>query len=323
MSARRASPPKDARFAMRAAFAALFAVAGVSAAQSSELNGFDLSGSLIDPERILRGGPPRDGIPAIDDPKFVAAGDADLADDDRLIGVFAGSEAKAYPLSILNWHEVVNDTVGGRPLAVTFCPLCGTGIVFAGEEGGRPLTFGVSGLLYNSDVLLYDRQSESLWSQILAQAVTGPRKGDRLTVVPSRMTSWADWRARHPDTLVLSESTGHDRNYGYNPYADYLQSPQVYFPVANTSDEFHPKEIVLGIEVDGKFKAYPASELEKAGGEPFVEMLNGKELRIAWDPASHSASIVDAQDGEYPFVQGFWFAWHAFHPDSEIYRSGE
>jgi hypothetical protein len=130
-------------------------------------NAFDLRRSLVPADEIHAGGPPRDGIPALTDPKFIPAAQADfLADEDRILGLNLGGEARVYLIAILNWHEIVNDRIGERAVAVTYCPLCGTGIVFDAQVDGRPMEFGVSGLLYNSDVLLYDRSTESLWSQI-------------------------------------------------------------------------------------------------------------------------------------------------------------
>ncbi|PJA16725.1 MAG: hypothetical protein CO113_15630 [Elusimicrobia bacterium CG_4_9_14_3_um_filter_62_55] len=170
------------------AFAALLAAVSAQAAPA-RLNGFDLEGSLVPAADIHRGGPPKDGIPALSDPRFVAAADAELSPEDRVVGVASGGVAKAYPIRILNWHEVVNDAFGARRIAVTYCPLCGTAMVFDAVAGGRRRAFGVSGLLYNSDVLLYDRESESLWSQVLKRAVSGPEKGTALTQIPARHTT--------------------------------------------------------------------------------------------------------------------------------------
>ncbi|MES9860025.1 MAG: DUF3179 domain-containing (seleno)protein, partial [Candidatus Thiodiazotropha sp. 4PDIVS1] len=136
-------------------------------------NGFDLSSASIKVSEVLSGGPPRDGIPAIDQPEFVSSDEADfLTPDDRILGVVRNGVAKAYPISILNWHEIVNDVFDDEPVVITFCPLCGTGMAFEAMIDRQTLTFGVSGLLYNSDVLLYDRHSESLWSQIMKQSIS-------------------------------------------------------------------------------------------------------------------------------------------------------
>ena len=177
------------------------------------LNGFDLSNASLPVSQILSGGPPRDGIPAIDRPRFIAARQAAfLGDDDRVLGVYHKGIARAYPIRILNWHEIVNDQFAGEAVVVSFCPLCGTGTAFSTLHG-KAKTFGVSGLLYNSDLLLYDRETESLWSQIAATAISGPLRGEGLTLLPVAHTTWADWRKRYPDTTVLSTDTGYSRDY--------------------------------------------------------------------------------------------------------------
>jgi len=288
---------------------------------AAELNGFDLSGALVPASEIFQGGPPKDGIPSLDRPKFVAAGEAGfLMPAARVLGIVRGGVAKAYPIAILNWHEVVNDRFGPEPVVVTFCPLCGTGMAFRAELDGRALQFGVSGLLYNSDVLLYDRQTQSLWSQILARAISGTMKGRKLDPLVIAHTSWEDWRARHPETLVLSTATGHRRNYGRNPYLGYETSREILFPVAFRAEGFHPKERVLGLEVDGKFKAYPFVELGKANGEVKDE-IGGSNITVRFDARHQSATAMDAAGRELPAVTAFWFAWYAFHPDTEVFRA--
>ena len=290
------------------------------------LNGFDLRGASIPIKAIERGGPPKDGIPAIDEPKFVAATQAGLADADRVLGLVLGGVARAYPMRILNWHEVVNDRFGQRAVTVTFCPLCGTGMAFdgdvAGHTGSRALNFGVSGLLYNSDVLLYDRATQSLWSQILQTAVTGPLKGTRLQALPLTHTSWADWRQRHPATQVLSTQTGFDRNYSHDPYAGYDKVPRLMFDVAHRDDRYPLKEWVLGIELNGTTKAYPFSTLARAvdaRGE-LSDTVAGQVLRIRFDRAHQTAEAFDAQGQALPATMAFWFAWVAFHPKTEVLR---
>jgi hypothetical protein len=179
--------------AVRSLLALLVVAASAAAAQTrgpSEYNGFDVSGALIPVGAIERGGPPRDGIPAIDRPQFVSAARAGLRADDRILGLAFNGVTRAYPVRILNWHEVVNDRFGEVPVAITYCPLCGTGVAFDARLGERVLDFGVSGLLYNSDVLLYDRGTQSLWSQSMQLAVTGPLKGTRLQALSLEHTSW-------------------------------------------------------------------------------------------------------------------------------------
>jgi hypothetical protein len=287
-----------------------------------ERNGFDLSDALVPVAEIQGGGPEKDGIPALDHPAFIVADQADfLASDDRVLGLAHHGIAKAYPIVILNWHEVINDRFGSEPVVVTFCPLCGTGMAFLATVEGRVLDFGVSGLLYNSDVLLYDRQTESLWSQLMTTAITGPLKGQRLTMAPVAHTTWADWRQRHhPQTLVLSPDTGHQRDYGRDPYAGYVQSEQVMFPLRFKNRRFHPKEPVIGVELDGRFKAYPFTELERTAIS-FADQIGDHPVRIEYDAAHRTGRVFDATGQQIPSVIGFWFAWYAFHPETEVYTA--
>ena len=307
------------------AFAALAMLASVIAAQT--LNGFDLKDSLVPPDQLLHGGPGRDGIPAIDAPKFVLASAASLAATDRVLGLARQGVVKAYPVRILNWHEIVNDRFGDEPIAVTYCPLCGTGIAYVARAKGRATTFGVSGLLYNSDLLLYDRSTQSLWSQITAEAVSGPLKGEKLTPVALTHTTWADWRTRHPDTLVLSVDTGFNRDYSRDPYAGYASSARIMFPTINTSNRFPPKEPVLGVELNGARKAYAFSELAKAlGNHPrgtIDDRLGGSALSIRFDRENRTAQAFDSSGRELPAYVAFWFAWSAFYPTAEIFVARE
>ena len=297
-------------------------LATTAAAFAQTKSGFDLNGALVPTAQIESGGPPKDGIPAIDRPKFMAADDVGfLQGNDRVLGVARNGIAKAYPVRIMSWHEIVNDTFGAEHIAVTFCPLCGTGIAYLSEAGGKPLSFGVSGLLYNSDVLVYDRQTQSLWSQILAQAVSGPLKGSKLMTVALTHTNWADWKRRHPNTQVLSTDTGFARDYTRDPYAGYTQDPTIMFPVTGRSLRYHPKELVIGIEAGGKFKAYPFVELAKINGDKMLDTLGGKTLTVRFDPEHRTGSIFDAQGKEIPTVIAFWFAWYAFHHDTEVFQA--
>ena len=290
-------------------------------AQSQTKNGFDLSNSSILVEEIKSGGPPKDGIPSIDAPVFIQAKQASLKAEDRILGVMENRIAKAYPIKILNFHEIVNDNFNGKPVVITYCPLCGSGIAFDAEIDGKALEFGVSGLLYNSDVLLYDRKTESLWSQLEYKAISGPMAGKELTVLNTANTTWKNWREKHPETLVLSERTGFIRDYSRDPYPGYQASSTLFFPVSSENEEFHPKEMVIGIKINGTSKAYPFSELEKAGKKSIKDQLNGKLLEIRYDAESKSAEIFDAEGNQFPAVTNFWFAWFAFNPDTLIYRA--
>ena len=284
------------------------------------LNGFDLSGSIVPSREIIRGGPPKDGIPAIDQPNFLLhPQNIQLGGSDQVLGVLYNGIAKAYPISIMNWHEIVNDNYKTEPVVITFCPLCGSGMAFSANVNGTNLRFGVSGLLYNSDVLLYDRRSNSLWSQILGQGVTGEYKGTSLKQIPIEHTTWERWHGRHPDTQVLSFSTGFSRDYQRNPYAGYSLNPETYFPVKFKAKDFHPKELVLAIILDGKSKAYPFVELAK--GETVInDRIGNTEVSVTYFPEYNSAIMANNQGDILPATTMFWFAWAAFHPDTAIYR---
>jgi hypothetical protein len=285
-------------------------------------NGFDLDGSLVPADEIHLGGPARDGIPSIDNPSFLAADEARFLDaEDRVLGLFLDGQARAYPIAILNWHEVVNDSIGEKAVAVTFCPLCGTGIAFDAGTAQQPRTFGVSGLLYNSDVLLYDRESESLWSQIMMQAISGPAKGDRLKPLALQHTSWQAWRERHPETQVLSTDTGFSRDYDSDPYAGYASSEGLYFSVSASSRRYHAKEQVLGLEIEGQFKAYPFTELARSNETQIDDNVAGKQISIEFDHNNRSATAFDSTGQPLPTVTSYWFAWYAFHPQGAVYSA--
>ncbi|MFQ5548433.1 MAG: DUF3179 domain-containing protein [Woeseia sp.] len=304
------------------AIAAIFSLLPViEPVEAKSRNGFVLDDALVPVDEILHGGPQRDGIPSLDHPKFVSAMDAEfLGSPDRVLGIEVDGIARAYPVRILNYHEIVNDSIGGQAILITYCPLCGSGMAFVASIGGRRHEFGVSGLLYNSDVLLYDRETNSLWSQIKKTAVTGPMKGTMLHTLPLSHTSWREWRARYPDTLVLSTDTGFRRDYNVNPYGDYGRHARLYFPVAHRDRRYHPKSTVLGLEVDGRFKAYPFDELEQ-GPARFSDEFQGRRFEVIYDRNNQTARIVDAEGNQITTLLAFWFAWYAFHPDTEVYSA--
>ena len=286
---------------------------------AKDLNGFAISNPLVPADLIQRGGPPRDGIPSIDTPRFVAADAAQhISDDDRVLGININNIAKAYPIRILNYHEIVNDRFNATPITVTFCPLCGTGIAFNAVVDNLPRSFGVSGLLYNSDVLMYDRETESLWSQILGKAVNGPSKGEVLNPVPVLHTTWADWRRRHPDTLVLAEPRSTRRNYNVDPYVGYADSARVWFPVAHQDDRYPAKSVVIGAVIDGRPYAWPFAELPRKQ-HTLTDHIAGLDIKIEYDHETRAGRIMNAESNEIPSFTAYWFAWVAFHPDTDIW----
>jgi len=283
-------------------------------------NGFDLSRSAIPTAEILGGGPPRDGIPALDQPTVVSADESPWKDEEIMLGLVVGGEARAYPVAILDWHELVNDTLGGRPILVSYCPLCGTGLVFDRRIDGETRHFGVSGLLYRSDLLMYDRETESLWSQIAAKAVTGPMMGRRLEMLRSSFQRWGEWRSEHPETTVLSKRTGHRRDYARSPYGSYARSRDLMFP-APYERRYHPKMPTLGLRVPGEgARAYPASEITQAGGRVEDRFL-GRRVEVHYDDRRRVFEVDAPPDVEV--VEGFWFAWSSFHPDSTVFEADD
>ena len=234
------------------------------------------------------------------------------------MGVAMADIAKAYPIKILNYHEIVTDEFGGVPIAVTFCPLCGTGIAFDAVVDSQRREFGVSGLLYNSDVLMYDRETESLWSQILAQAITGPARGQRLRAVAARHTTWADWRQRYPDSLVLLPPRHSSTNYAVDPYLGYAQTKRLWAPVARRDKRYPRKSTVVGVVINDVAHAWPFSELP-ADQDSVASAVDGQPVRLEYDLATQSAVVVDANGQEIPSFTAYWFAWAAFHPDTGVY----
>lgn len=294
---------------------------------AQQKNGFDLSNALIPVDEILSGGPPRDGIPSIDSPKFEPAGsDLPWRDGDLLMTYDQGQARYAFPIGILNWHEIVNHESDGKPVLISFCPLCGTGMAFDPEVNGRHLTFGVSGLLYNSDLLMYDHQTESLWSQIEGRAISGPLAGTELDQVAVRHELWQTWRGRVGDQgQVLSTDTGFRRNYRQSPYGDYDHSERLYFPVSSTSREYHSKTWVLGWTHNGESKAWPfpelASHLGDAGKRVLQDEIGGKTVSVHYDPEAPSAELRDEAGELLPGTRAFWFAWYTFHPETLIFKA--
>jgi hypothetical protein len=289
------------------------------AAQQNRLNGFDLANARVERSAILRGGPPRDGIPSIDAPRFLAPLEVDyLEGGDEVISFTHAGHTRAYPLRILVWHEIVNDELAGRPVVVTYCPLCGTGMVFDRRVGDRTLTFGVSGLLYQSDVLMYDRETESLWSQLSREAVTGEFAGTELRWLPAEQMTWAAWRTRHPEGAVLSTETGFQRNYKRLPYAGYEASPELIFPVPEHRVELPRKEWVLGITIAGAPHAYPLKDLPDR--QIVEDQVNGRRLELFHDRSARHVRVTDAITNELiPSVRVYWFAWQAFYPRTTLW----
>jgi hypothetical protein len=256
---------------LKVLFAALLAAATCSTAAQGDADRrewpkTDFSRRTVDLAEIESGGPPKDGIPAIDRPRFVGtpAARAWLKAREPVIVLRMGKDARAYPLQILMYHEIVNDTVNGVPVAVTFCPLCNASIVFERRVAGRALDFGTTGRLRFSDLVMYDRQTESWWQQFTGKGIVGHYAGTDLKKVASEIVSFADFMAAHPTGLVLSRETGYPRPYGRNPYAGYDRIDQSPFLFTGKKDQrLPPMERVLSVSAGGKHRLYPLSLLER------------------------------------------------------------
>jgi hypothetical protein len=271
----------------------------------------------VDLDRLEQGCPRRDCIPAIDDPVFVSAEEADfLQPDDLVLALAINGDARAYPANILNAHEIVNDTVGGEPVAVAYCPLCGSWLAFKRVMDGDTVAFGVSGLLHENDLVMYDRRTESLWQQITGEAIVGPKTGARLEQVPLTMTEWKRWRSSHPDTRVLTGPEGSDADYAGDHYAEYARSDRLLFPVKNESERLGRKDVVFGFEVGGKPLAVPASVLEERGS--VIVEHEGRILEVRRADDGSVAARETVSDETYPSTRLYWFAWYTFHPNTAV-----
>lgn len=244
----------------------------------------------IEYTELLSGGPPRDGIPAVDDPQFISQEEAQewLADNEPVVAFEIDGEAKAYPLQILIWHEIVNDVVAEVPVAITFCPLCNAAIAFDRRLDGEVLDFGTSGLLRNSDLVMYDRQTESLWQQLTGEAVIGDLTGARLTFLPASIVGFKDFKAAYPDGAVLSRETGARRPYGENPYVGYDTIGQQPFLFRGATDGRLPAmERVVAVNLGQVDVAYPLSTLADLG--VIHDTQAGQDLVVFHTPGTSSA----------------------------------
>lgn len=269
--------------------------------------------------KLRQGCPFKDCIPSIDEPKFESISEADswLEDENIVFALDYKGESKAYPQRILNWHEILNDQVSGDPLTVTFCPLCGSALAFERRVDGQTLEFGVSGKLLNNDLIMYDRETESLWEQITGEAIVGDFFGKRLTQVPLSGMRWSQFKEEFPQGEVLSQDTGFSRDYSRYPYGNYEQDVSVLFPVEGGVDTtIHPKTVVYGIEVGKNYKAYEEEKLEKEG--EITDTVGGVEIKVTFKNGKVEARNLEA-DEELVATRLFWFAWKSFRPETELY----
>ncbi len=292
----------------------------LAAATREQITEFNLDNLAVAREDIAFGGPRKDGIPALSHPDIVAAADAThLQDDDRVIGVVIGGEARAYPVRALMYHEAVNDDVGGTPIAVVYCPLCDSVSVVERTVNGAVREFGISGLLLNSNVLLFDRIDDSLWSQLGLRAISGPNAGASLTHLPWELTTASAWTAAHPDSTVMTFDTGHDRDYQRSPYPEYFQADLLLFPIARNDGRLSRRTPVVGVELGDTVRAYPTDAIRRAPGGRVRDSIGDAVIVLEADADTGSVRVVEMPP-DARAVHTFWFAWAAFHPETEIYE---
>lgn len=262
---------------------------------------------------IVSGGVPKDGIPSIDDPTH---GDGKyLGENDVVFGVEINGEERAYPQRVLVWHEIVNDVLGGENISVTYCPLTGTAVGFMRGE----TTLGVSGRLLNSNLVMYDRKTDSLWPQILGQSVKGELKGEALQEFRVVWTTWREWRDEHPETTVLTRDTGYARNYSrdpygsYNPVMGYYASGEPNYPVMNTDTRHPPKEVVVGARTSDGPVSFHKDTLRRE--ESMVKQVNGTPHRAIYNDSLDTARVKRSGETVNSF-DAMWFSWAAFYPDT-------
>jgi len=280
-------------------------------------HGFSLQNARVPAEHVVAGGPKKGAIEAVDAPTFVAVEEAAwVAPDTPVLGVAHGGDARAYPVHVIERHQIVNDVVGGTPIAVTYDPLAGAPAAWERRVDGRVLELGVAGLLYNGNFLFFDRATESLWSQLRGEAVAGALAGRRLARVRIRQETMASWLARHPGSRVLAPPS--DRvDYRQSPYRLYWVEDRIPWRVDARDERFHAKEVVLGVRRGGRARAYLGSLVTAAGGVVDDE-LDGRRIRLEYS-SRHAVFRYEIPD-DVEVQEAYWFAWKAFHPDTEIWN---
>ncbi len=308
-------------------------------------------------EEIAWGGVVKDGIPALTNPQLIPAREARyLNDDEPVFGIEINGDARAYPYRIMDWHEMFNDVVGGVPVSLAYCTLCGAGILFDTRVEGRdqPFVFGSSGFLYRSNKLMYDRQTQSLWNQFTGRPVVGKLTGAdiELQVLPVATSTWAEWRSRHPDTKVLSLDTGYSRDYSPGrPYGRYFASGELMFPALTPDERLRPKDQVFGLRITGAEKAWPLSSFAggqvindrigivdivlvgdedsrtvrayRSGGRRFEKLGQSLERIVAGDKtwAVTEKGLVGPKGATLSRLPGhlaYWFAWSGYFSDADL-----
>jgi thiol-disulfide isomerase/thioredoxin len=264
----------------------------------------------------------KDCIPSIDSPEFESSKSANtwLNDEDVVFGINIGGEQRAYAQRILNWHEIINDQINGQPIAVTFCPLCGSAVAFERIINGTITELGVSGKLHNSDLVMYDRFEGNLWQQITGEGIVGPaaERDEKLKQIPIATSTWGEWKDSHPDTLVLSIPTNFSRDYDAYPYGTYEENDSLLFGVEGLDESLQIKTVVYGVEIDGESKAYTAEAIKRE--KNIEDKIGETSITIEYLSSGEINFLTTDTQEEVDALRLFWFAWAAFHPDTDLYK---
>ncbi len=286
---------------------------------------------IVNPNEILSGGPPKGGIgfdrgiPALAEKNidFVTVQVADkwIQDQELVLALQYDGVKRVYPLQILVFHEIVNDEINGLPILITYCPLCGSGIAYERtiELNGQKVAtrFGTSGKLYNSNLVMYDESTDTYWQQIDGKAIVGKLTGQELNKISIDTVAWRDWKKAHPESEVLSQKTGMNRPYGNDPYPGYYENSFLFFPVDNEDNSIHPKTVIFGTEVGGVYKAYREEDLLET---PIIKDVVNDVNIVVERGDDGVVKIINQQTGEEIVKErDFWFAWYAFHPNTQLY----
>jgi len=271
-------------------------------------------------KHIEAGGPPKDGIPALTKPKTIKTKDATfLTDTDRLVAVTIDDQSRAYPIRVLNYHECINDELAGIPIAVIYCPLCDSVSVVSRKLGNQVREFGISGLLLNSNVLLYDRTDQALWTQLGFKAISGPLAGKSLSHLDNwRLTTFGQWRKAKPDSTIVNLKTGYIRNYARNPYRSYFTDDALMFSVSHKRARFKNKTPIIGIKLGDTARAYPIATIKAAPDGRIRDRIGSSFVELRADPKSGSIEIIKSPP-DAQVAHTFWFSWVAFHPKTQVY----
>ncbi|MFH0854159.1 MAG: DUF3179 domain-containing protein [bacterium] len=273
---------------------------------------------------IISAGPRKDGIPPIDNPKFIPIKIADdyLSDIDMGIAVNIKGINRFYPFKILAWHQVVNDIFNGKKILVAYCPLCFSGVAFYSLVDEEQVEFGTSGMVWNSNSLIYDRKTESLWSLILGEAIYGEMTGTKLDMVDFQQINYGGFKKIYPNGEALSRDTGFFRFYDDDPYEEYYRSSENFFPISKIDARLANRDLILGIIAGGNAKAYSFAKLREEG--VIKDNFANKKIVAKYNEDMESASLFEEHPiaglVKLPSMFGFWFSWAAAYPETEVYK---